>query len=471
MSLQMGIHNRRKFLERSALGAGSVLFLPGLLASCKDHDVSPTNPPLLGDDIDWNNDAKTAVGTGLGLIPEVGGILNALVNVFWPSSNDVWQQVKLIDQEISTQVYSLVSDALGSLTPTPTGLISYLQTYHDELQNGQPSDIKEAWVNAKDAFAGAQGYFQDKSNQVQLLPLFAQFANLYLALLRDGVVSGLSWGRTTDEHNNIDVPALKNAISAFITYTADTYNNIGRVNVVKNAGSAADNWQQREPFKSVNSYDRQMTMLVLDYMDTWPYYDVTKYPNGAKNPDGTKIYLFTREIYSDPYGKVAVIPGTPSPVPAIVLPSPATQFPTQITIWGGDRIDAVQLTYPAGGGPNGVTTTPRMGDSGGGSNQPPHGGTLNLTPDMPIIRALVTTDEPGGSFGDEFISTIQFILSNGNGNTNSPQYGGGQGPSKSGTIGYDYYALSSIYIHGPNVNLPNTSADCIVFGFMRWPRQ
>jgi hypothetical protein len=41
--------NRRQFLERSVLGAGSMLFLSELLASCTDHRIDPTKPPIVGD--------------------------------------------------------------------------------------------------------------------------------------------------------------------------------------------------------------------------------------------------------------------------------------------------------------------------------------------------------------------------------------------------------------------------------------
>jgi hypothetical protein len=64
-----------------------------------------------------------------------------------------------------------------------------------------------------------------------------------------------------------------------------------------------------------------------------------------------------------------------------------TQPISQITVWGWDRIDAVQLSYPPGGGPGGVTTTARMGDQDGDSNGPPYGGIFNVSSNPVTIAA------------------------------------------------------------------------------------
>lgn len=69
------------------------------------------------------------------------------------------------------------------------------------------------------------------------------------------------------------------------------------------------------------------------------------------------------------------------------------------------------------------------------------------------------------TFYDRAISTLQFMFNDG---TKTPQVGGKNlGEFQSGWIGWNYMALSSIYIHGVNVTYRN-SADCIVFGFRYW---
>lgn len=456
---------RRKFLERSALGFGSAFLLPSLLTSCTDHRIDPSNPtpkpPLLGDgddSFDWNELAKSAVTLGLGEIPVIGGFVSDLVGIVWPGSgNGPWDQVRaqteaLINQQLDDLVYQQVTGNLG-------GLKSVITDYKQQVD--LKADIKTVWFNAYTDFDQYQYNFQVSKYEVLLLPLFAQFANLYLGLLRDAVKYGTSWGMT-DGEIQVYATKLTNKLWEFVNYAGNTY-SLGRNKVESNT---AEDDKQNEPFKSINAYDRQMTMLVLDYMDSWPYYDITQYPNGAQNPDTTPINLFTNVIYSDPYGNTWK-PNTFNTNNPIVLPSPATQFPTQISIWGGQRLDAVQLTYPAGGGPGGVTQTARMGDSNGGSTQNPNGGIFNVIPGLAILQVGVTYSYAQTQPLDQLINTLQFMYTVNSSNFTSDRFGGDTGNLTSGWIGYTGYALSSIYIHGASASYPNTSADCIVFGFMR----
>ena len=459
MSSQEFLQNRRKFLKHSALGATGALFLPSFLAGCTDHAINPDEPfiyPPLGDaGDDWNNNLKLTVTTAFQLVPDVGGFVSALIDIVWPSLGESpWDQVRaqveaLMNQKLADDDYSRVTGNLG-------GLRNVITDY--KTQAGLNVDVKAFWIAAYTDFDQYQPNFQQAGNEVLLLPLFAQFANMYLALLRDMEMYGHSWGLTFGELLTY-AGKMQNKIKEFTAYTTLWYNN-GRAAKQKTPRDDS----KFEPFRSTNAYDREMAMLVLDYMDSWPYYDTLTYPYGLKNPDdNTPIHLFTREIYSDPYGNRI---NNHNP-PDFIFPTPATQFPTQINVWSGSNIDAVQLTYPAGGGPNGVTTTPRMGDQNGNAA----GGTINILPDMPIIRAMISSDWVDiGSEPSTYINTLQFVFSNGNGNTLSPQMGGKSGPTKSGYIGYDYYALSSIYSEGKNDYIGN-AANCIIFGFMRWPQQ
>lgn len=95
-----------------------------------------------------------------------------------------------------------------------------------------------------------------------------------------------------------------------------------------------------QPFQASNAYRTQTILGVMDYATLWPFMDATKYPATAPLPDLQP----TREIYSDPFG-------TADDTGLIVLPlQPPTQPISQLTVWRADRIDAVQLTYPAGSG-------------------------------------------------------------------------------------------------------------------------
>lgn len=464
MNAQTFMNSRRKFLERSAMGAGGLLFSSMLLASCTDHDIPDPDgpvidPPLLGDGPtdSLNNNAKLAITTSLQLVPDVGGFISAMVDIFWPSSGDnPWDQIKaqteaLIDQKIDSLSYSSVSDDLD-------GLKNVTAIYLNEIK--KKGDIHTNWTNLRDDFALYQPNFQQQGFELLLLPIFAQYVNMYLSTLRDAVKFGTGWGMV-----DVDVQQaasdLTQKISEFTQYATTTYTGY-LATLTKNT---ATNYETNEPFKTTNAFTRQITIGVLDYMDAWPYYDATKYPNGAVNPDGTTIDLFTREIYSDPFGNTYMSSGDPRP---IVLPSQATKRPTNVTVWGGDRIDAVQLTYPTGGGPGGVTQTARMGDQDGrASNQPPHGGTFSLDPDWnPLIEASVTYDWYTQDSGEKQmgINTMFFIYSN---DIRTNQMGKDVGQYDSGVLFYPGRALSSIYIQGA-IFTSNNTANCLIFGFLPW---
>lgn len=477
MSLQMGIHNRRKFLERSMWGFGSAFLLPSLLQSCMSDHTLP--PPLGGDDnplptigdyqIDWNDAAKTALTTGLGMIPEAGEILSALVDIFWPSSGtDVWGQIKdqveaLIDQKIADSVYQQVSEDLLGLNNAMTLYLNEVKSYNESLQtnpNADPTSVREQWVSTRTVFVNNLPHFQSNGYQLLLLPLFAQFGNLYLSLMRDGVAFGQSWGRSAADHQQ-DIADLNKDMLTFYQYTYDTYNT-AKINL---ANKTKVNNNLCEPFRTVNTYDRQMILTVMDFANNWAYFDVTQYPQGVP----AEILFLDREIYSDPYGSC----DNSGP---IVLPAvKPTQFPTNITVWGFDRIDAVQLTYPTGSGPNGVTTTPRMGDQPngtfGGQNYAPHGGSFNLSPNNPIVGAYTTYglfQNNNGTFGP-LVAQLAFLYQDW---TQTNVMGGTAGSVpgwiyNSGWVAYPTEALSSIHINGVN-NVLKT-ADCIVYGFKFLP--
>lgn len=455
------MQTRRKFLERSALGAGSILFSATLLQSCiKDHLIpnpeGPTIMPPLGEDyggnFSWNDDAKIVVTTALGMVPEAGEILSGLVDIFWPSDKpNIWDQVKeqveaLMNQKIDALVYQQVTEDLQ-------GLNNSLTLYLNELKNGSPGDIKQQWTITRNLFVNALPHFQSAGYEVLLLPLFAQFVNMYFSLLRDGVLFGLSWGMTTGDNTQVATD-LQTAIPVFVQYTAETYNNIGRVNVV---GKTKRNDQMGEPFRSINIYDRQMTLTVLDFMNSWFYFDSTRYPDG---PDE----LLGREIYSDPFGSYGnSTPGTPISIQSY------PGFPSNITVWASDRVDAAQLTYNESGT---ISQTPRMGvqaggKTAGGSPSKPY--SVDISPNNPITKVRVWTGQyPDGGLQGPFASAFQFQF---NDNTTSNTFGSLRNAqvgysTDTGMFGYPGEALSSIYIHGFNNLLGG--ADSVVFGFKYW---
>ncbi|NEU70271.1 hypothetical protein GK091_25565 [Spirosoma agri] len=458
MLLPKNLTNRRKFLERTALGAGSMLFLPELLTSCNDHRIpdpgtSAGIPPLVGDNsFDYNGEAKTVIVTGLRFIPEVGGILSALVSIFWPGT-DVWSKVKnqveaLVDQKIDDAVISLVQAKLTSLK-------TILDNYTQEIKDGATGEkMYSNWGRAQDFLSGSVGPFSASGFEVVLLPFYAQLANMHLSVQRDVVIAGKSWGRSETERAT-DIKNLQTYINDHLSYVQTTYAaQVAELTV----NTRPNTIRLIEPFTTVNRYTRETTLTVLDYAKFWPYYDVTKYPNGAK-------VSLPRELYSDPVGSEGKYSGF------INLPTPPTQGPTELTVWGStDGVDAVQLTYPSGSGPDGVTTTPRRGrqDGGGhgssGTTDQPYGLILRIATDNPLVRARMSTNFVSNSPKWYGVYTMQFGLHDG---TIINKVGADDTSLQADWVEINDHFISSIYINGSledDQGIPSI-ADCVVIGF------
>lgn len=384
-------------------------------------------------DIDYNNAARIIVSTCLGKIPEVGFVLSAMVNIFWPSSHkDVWSEIKerveeLINEKISNLVYQQVQDDL-------TGLKNNLDEYLWAAAHSQlPTYISEKYNVVLGDFLQQLPNFQSKGYEVLLLPLFAQFANLHLSLLRDGVLYGAGWGWTESiqQHNR---QQIRETIRLYEDYAEKTYSN-GLEDTKKKAPS---NKHFTEPLNTINKYVRNMTLTVLDFKRMWQYFDPVDYPTPVK------IYL-DREIYSDAVG-------TADNSGPINLPTPPVQPISKIVVWAWDRIDACQLDYPSGGGPGGATQTQRMGDASGGSSEPPHGGVFDLNSRGSIVQVKTRT-------GD-ILNAWWFVFSDG---STSNMLGGNYPGGSDSTFSYTDEILSSIKIMG--ISRFYGSADCAVFGF------
>ena len=382
---------------------------------------------------DYNNAAHALVSTVLGEAPEVGGLLSALVDIFWPESGaDIWSQIEakveaLINQKIAEEVSQQVSDSLA-------GLRIVLEDYIFAAMNFQrdPTFISEKFNVTQGHFLHDLPQFQSQGYELLLLPLFAQFANLHLGLLRDGVAFGAQWGWSPEIIAHIG-SQLADAITSYGSY-ADTTYAAGLTQIIF---SASNNPAKTESFNTVNGFVRQMTLTVLDFRQLWQYFDSSKYPNRPQ------IYL-DREIYSDAVGtaddSVFVLPAKPPSSP-----------PLRATVWAWDRIDAIQVDYAQAGGPDGRDSTGRMGDTNGGSNALPHGGSFDLTQNsVTLVRART---------GD-ILNALWFQFKDGSW-TN--QLGGNYPGGSDNDFSYAGEILSSIKVMG--VSRFYGSADCAVFGF------
>lgn len=363
----------------------------------------------------------------------VGLFLTDLLEALWPESKeDVWSEIKsqveaLINKKLDDFLYEQVSEDLQ-------GLQNVAEDYLRAISDGYHSEeIKSRWVALNELILNAKPHFETAGSEFLLLPLFVQFVNLHISILRDMVAFGKTWGCTDAE-----VADYKQDLSKYIKEYTDYVNTqyANKLSTINPAGNS----HRTEPFNSRNNFIRQSTLTILDFKDLWNYLDLNVYPTP---PD--EIVL-NREIYSDPYGT--------ADDSGISLPGHPTIPASRITIWGWDRVDAIQVDYPTGGGPNGSSSTGRMGDYSGGSNQAPHGGSWEFNIDHYVSGAIVES----GSI----LNGIKLKFSDG---TTSNWCGGSGGTSY--TVEYDGHYVSSMKVMG--VSNFYGSADCLVIGFKLLP--
>jgi hypothetical protein len=367
-------------------------------------------------------------------IPFVGWFLASLVEILWPESNeDPWCAIhqaveNLIDQKIDAEVKARNDQILIGLRDVVN---DYLET--SDPKYGNPGwMISSNWDDAESAFLENTPMFQEKGWELLLLTDYAQCINMYLGVLRDGILYGESWGwpRAT-----VDLKAEKMAtlITDATAYVTEWY-QYGLSHLTL---PTSDKHQNVVQWNYKNNYIRTMTVGALDYMAMWPYMNPAVYPD----PVAVKL---TREIYSDVQGTHDVNISLPLPVDtSLKLPL------TNLTVWGWDRIDAMKVAY-------GGVWGSRMGNSTGGSSSPPEGintavgaGSAHGALMVAYGRSGDILDAAGFKFSDNFDTGMM---------------GGRAGGGNAFTWSFQDEIVSKIQILGM-AGYPYNSADCIVYGF------
>jgi hypothetical protein len=333
------------------------------------------------------SDIKFVIKALLGLIPKVGPILGGLVDLLWPNATmDLFQQ--LVDQAI----YGLVAADLQGLEDLLIGLPSSWETqvaqWQQDCANPPANDpnicATEAndtlWVSFQsklDEFIASAAMFQQntvKDYRLDLLPLYAQYENLYLSFLRDAMLlHDQYWSKVSGK----DTHDLAGTSMAYDLNPTHTDRGIGYVNAIYQMGLAeqpapsASNWNTR------NAFVRDNTLNVLDFRDTWKYLDPRAYPDGV--PGGVKL---TRMIYSDVVADVFPTTGTPSPSRHVDGPLKEISVWTRTVATATEAISSVQATSPPLLGP--AQSAELTGDTAQAVNSAHY---YNLAARGPIIQA------------------------------------------------------------------------------------
>ena len=199
--------------------------------------------------------AETGVTTGLSLIPEVGEVLSVFVEAFWPADKeDGWGEIKdeveqVVDKKISEEVWKRNSQGLKGLRANFDNYLVHLKDSKDV------NEISQDWHAANSQFQQWVPQFQEPGFEVLLLPLFAQVANLHLALLRDGVLFGAKWGMQPDTVQSY-AKQQTSLIGSYSRYAERIYLN-GYLDALDRGGL---DYNSCQPFATTNAYRRGMTL-------------------------------------------------------------------------------------------------------------------------------------------------------------------------------------------------------------------
>jgi hypothetical protein len=261
-----------------------------------------------------------------------------------------------------------------------------------------PVQVGDAWRSIRDQFVYNRWRFQPASGadqQLELLPIFAEYMNLYLAVLREGVVSGPWWGLLPDATLSLEDqiraeldPA--NAASA-MSYSTRVY----EAGLAK-AGSSSD---PQKHFNLTNEYKRDMQLAVLDFRDMWHLQDPMAHPYGDPG------FKQDRIIYSDAIGVTdhafSVPPNPSSPLSSVT----AWTAPRSWAPYHSDKnwLIAVQADHAA--------TGTRTGGSGGTAS------TYGVAADTtrgPIVRVDAMVDQKNDVwYPQKLAARVQFHFTNG----------------------------------------------------------
>lgn len=317
--------------------------------------------------------AASAAGGG----PVASALVSGLVNLLWPSpQEDVWDSIKADVQEVVNQ--SLSDEVYNRVTAQLTNLKTNIDNYNDAVTDGQ--NITDTYVATRAVF-GSLAEFRQQGYEVLLLPMYVQAVNLYLAMLRDGVIYGSKWSAPLDT-----AEAQRNITELLYTPTDGSLGAIAYVNTWFPQGNPAPqkDWGLRDEnavtYAGQTAYAWTMTLSVLDTCALWPYFDP------SQHPVGTIPAPMTREVYTGSYWSLA--PNQPGYVQAGAPIQPygeSETLLTSISSWNDTRPTGVQSGYASG-------LKPMCGKSEGADSPPSYPQyTMEIAANDPVVKVTFAT--------------------------------------------------------------------------------
>ncbi|MDC3299274.1 insecticidal delta-endotoxin Cry8Ea1 family protein [Flavobacteriaceae bacterium] len=371
------------------------------------------------------------VSDGFGRVPEFGWILSGCLKILLPEgqnapaiTNIIATTEALIDKKIQQNDITNLKEKFNGLravlndflnATSASSRASYWRIVYSQFQ------LMETTLMLDDT--------DDNTieHKIIRLPLFAQFANLYLPFLKQAVVFGKEWQMDTAEINKT-VKDLNTNITTYCSYVDSCIKEWPKhiqTNAKFNPKTAE--WNARIQFI------RDISFMVLDSRFHWPYI-------GKSTP--TDVPVSTNEIYSDIIGSITNNPNFKIPE--------QTHRLTGLKVWGGDLIDAIQTRYGTNKWGNKIPEF-KGNPGGGGTTTPPQGWTGIIHIDNPFVSYSATsrTNVPES-----------FTLTFNQGQTISC---GSRTSSDIGKGSYKNKIISQIITSGGSVS--TLTAESLIFGF------
>jgi Ricin-type beta-trefoil lectin domain/delta endotoxin, N-terminal domain len=360
-----------------------------------------------------------------------------------------------------------ISNEVPSGDPTHAqATLDDIQTQMDAYDNWasccletQPGQSLSAWNGLMNTFAQNRWRFEPSTSyytlndEVELLPAFAQYINMYLTALQEGVEYGPDWGLTPDT-----ILSLENKIRAELNPNGPTSGCTGATcpggdamsysKRVYDAGLAqlGSSTDPQTNFNKTNEYKREMQIGVLDMRDQWHVSDPMDYPYGDPS------YRRDRMIYSDAVG---------STTHTFAAPANVANPLNALTAWTAPYSNRNWLAaIKADNSPQAGT---RTGTASGGTEVTYNGIAPDSTPG-PIAQVDATSDA-SGSKSQQVIRGVEFHFSNGStavpgGATPDTTYG------SNFSFSYDGEVLATAKVMGSYAASSSTAlGDAMVFGF------
>lgn len=298
-------------------------------------------------------------------IAAVGGIINVVLPVLWNEST-VTEQEKimcevgnLIDEKIDQYAFNAATAALEGLQRVCSiynDLVLALKdsqrkkTYHKAAE-----DIRIMFWNVHSSFSEAIPSFRVPDFEAVLLPTYAAAATTHLIVLQDVIKFGKIYGfeekiiedlyrtftKLIEEYTNHCVKTYDKGLEKAKRKKANLEGNpyVGTAEYYK--------YQEIANWNLFNTYRRNMTLLVLDPVTTWPTLDPKIYPHTTK-------FMLSRKLYTDIIGVNNYNPSSSSTINEIeasyVRKPNLFTWLDQIQIYNKEFIDnkflsGINLTY------------------------------------------------------------------------------------------------------------------------------